>query len=293
MLTTLLSLFTAGSLLIPNFSDPPINNWQSSSLLEVSSLPKVKENNIGPVIKAKSAIAVDLKTGLALYEKNIHDQRSIASITKLMTVVIILEENKMDDVVTVPQKITTVQGTKIWLAPGEKITVENLLYAALIPSANDAAYTLANYNSNGNIDEFIKKMNQKALELGLYDTHFTNPIGLDDEGNYSSAYDLTLLGRYAYSKAFVRQATVLKDREISSTNGRLVHKLKTTNDLLNSYLKVLGLKTGTTDQAGECLIAVIENDKGRDILTVTLGSPDRYKETKILADWVFRSYNWY
>lgn len=293
MLTTLLSLFTAGSLLIPNFSDPPINNWQSSSLLEVSSLPKVKESNLGPVIKAKSAIAVDLKTGLTLYEKNIHDQRSIASITKLMTVVIILEENKMDDVVTVPQKITTVQGTKIWLAPGEKITVENLLYAALIPSANDAAYTLANYNSKGNIDEFVKKMNQKALELGLYDTHFTNPIGLDEEGNYSSAYDLTLLGRYAYSKAFIRQATVLKDREISSTNGRLVHKLKTTNDLLNSYLKVLGLKTGTTDQAGECLIAVIENDKGRDILTVTLGSPDRYKETKILADWVFRSYNWY
>lgn len=293
MLTTLLSLFTAGALLIPNFSDPAINNWQSSSLLEVSALPKVKESNIGPVIKAKSAIAVDLKTGLTLYEKNIHDERPIASITKLMTVVIILEENKLEDVATVPQKITTVQGTKIWLAPGEKITVENLLYAALIPSANDAAYTLADYNSNGNIDEFIKKMNQKALELGLYDTHFTNPIGLDEEGNYSSAYDLTLLGRYAYSKAFVRQATVLKDREISSTNGKLVHKLKTTNDLLNSYLKVLGLKTGTTDQAGECLIAVIENDKGRDILTVTLGSPDRYKETKILADWVFRSYNWY
>lgn len=293
MLTTLLSLFTAGALLIPNFSDPAINNWQSSSLLEVSALPKVKESNIGPVIKAKSAIAVDLKTGLTLYEKNIHDERPIASITKLMTVVIILEENKLEDVATVPQKITTVQGTKIWLAPGEKITVENLLYAALIPSANDAAYTLANYNSNGNIDDFVKKMNQKALELGLYDTHFTNPIGLDEEGNYSSAYDLTLLGRYAYSKAFVRQATVLKDREISSTNGKLVHKLKTTNDLLNSYLKVLGLKTGTTDQAGECLIAVIENDKGRDILTVTLGSPDRYKETKILADWVFRSYNWY
>ncbi len=293
MLTTLLSLFTTGTLLIPNFSEPQISNWQNSSLLEASALPEQKESNIGPVIKAKSAIAVDLKTGLTLYQKNIHEQRAIASITKLMTTIIILEENKMEEEVTVSKRITTVQGSKIWLAPGEKITVQNLLYAALIASANDAAFALAEHNSNGNMDEFVKKMNQKALQLGLYDTHFTNPIGLDEEGNYSSTYDLTLLGRYAYSKAFIRQASILKEYEVSSINGKLVHKLKTTNDLLKSYLKVLGLKTGTTDLAGECLISIIENDKGRDILTVVLGSPDRYRETKILADWVFRSYNWY
>ena len=135
-------------------------------------------------------------------------------------------------------------------------------------------------------------MNLKAKELGLNDTHFTNPVGLDDPENYSTAYDLSILGRYAYSKNFIRRAAIIKDMEVSSTNGRLTHKLKSTNDLLGSYLKVLGLKTGTTDLAGECLVAIIENNKGNDILTVVLGSSSRYTETKLLADWVFRTFNW-
>lgn len=309
MLTALLSLYASSKLLgagLPAPSDAnslkpsadsgvssisSLETWDSSSLLEATSLPAHNPANIAPVVKAKSVMAVDLQNGMPLYEQNAYAHRPIASITKLMTIAIILEENKLSEVVTVSKEASTVEGSKIWLAPGEKISVENLLYAAIIPSANDAAYALAEYNS-GSAENFVTKMNRKAEELGLHDTHFTNPVGLDEPGNYSSAYDLAILGRYAYGKSFIRHAAVIKDMEISSTNGKLTHKLKSTNDLLDSYLKVLGLKTGTTDLAGQCLVAIIENSKGNDILTVVLDSPSRYSETKLLADWVFRTFNW-
>ena len=108
----------------------------------------------------------------------------------------------------------------------------------------------------------------------------------------STAYDLALLSRYAYGKSFVRRAVVKKEMDISSTDSRTKHQLKNTNELLGSYLKILGLKTGTTDEAGECLIAIIEDEKGNDILTVVLNSPERYTETKLLADWIFKAYRW-
>ncbi len=292
MLTSLISLYASTKLLGAELPGDRMNTFNSNTLLEATAIPKEDPLNIAPILKAKSVLAVDLNNGMLLYEQNGYDRRAIASITKLMTTTIILEENKLDDVVTVSKAASQVEGSKAWLAPGEKISVENLLYSSLIHSANDAAYALAEYNSNGDVANFVAKMNQKAQELGLHDTHFTNPIGLDEPENYSSAYDLAILGRYAYGKSFIRRAAVIKEMEVSSTNGKFTHKLKSTNDLLGSYLKVLGLKTGTTDLAGQCLIAIIENGKGDDILTVVLDSPSRYSETKLLADWVFRTFNW-
>lgn len=292
MLTSLISLYASTKLLGAELPGDRMNTFNSNTLLEATAIPKEDPLNIAPILKAKSVLAVDLNNGMLLYEQNGYDRRAIASITKLMTTTIILEENKLDDIVTVSKTASQVEGSKAWLAPGEKISVENLLYSALIHSANDAAYALAEYNSNGDVANFVAKMNQKAQELGLHDTHFTNPIGLDEPENYSSAYDLAILGRYAYGKSFIRRAAVIKEMEVSSTNGKFTHKLKSTNDLLGSYLKVLGLKTGTTDLAGQCLIAIIENGKGDDILTVVLDSPSRYSETKLLADWVFRTFNW-
>jgi serine-type D-Ala-D-Ala carboxypeptidase (penicillin-binding protein 5/6) len=332
MITTLISLYAAGTLA---FSDttatsPHTMPWNDQTTLEATPVPHKEPAEIAPVIKAKAAIAVDLKNGLILYEKNIHQPLPIASLTKLMTAVIILEENDLKEVAEVSKKTSRTEGSKIWLAQGEKITVENLLYGTLINSANDAAAALAEFNS-GSIEKFVEKMNAKALDLGLIATTYVNPTGLNNapepaDGkpepavdksaetpsasadanpailgmpdskkpyqNYSTAYDLTLLARYAYGKSFVRRAVVKKEMEVSSTNEKITHKLKNTNELLDSYLKVLGLKTGTTDEAGECLIAIIENEQGHDVLTVVLNSPARYSETKILADWVFRAYKW-
>jgi len=349
MIATLLSLYAAGTL---SFSNTPATSphtmpWNDQTSLEATPVPQRNPAEIGPVIKAKSAIAVDLKNGLILYEKNIHDALPIASLTKLMTGVIILEENNVKETVEVSKNAARTEGSKIWLAPGEDISVESLLYGILIPSANDAAVALAEHNADS-VEKFVEKMNNKALELGLIATTFVNPTGLNEPPdnqvlpgksgspasgtpstqetvttrgkaatgetaqagqtaaeilglnetpskrlqNYSTAYDLTLLARYAYGKSFVRRAVIKKEMEVSSTDEKTIHKFKNTNELLDSYLNVLGLKTGTTDEAGECLIAIIENEQGHDILTVVLNSPDRYRETKILADWVFRAYKW-
>lgn len=332
MITALFSLYSAGILMTNDVqpTTPHLMPWDANQIIENSEIPKKDPIYIAPVINAKAAIAVDLKNGYILYEKNIHNNLPIASLTKLMTAIIVLEENNTSDVVKVTKNATRIDGSKIWLAPDEKITVENLLYAALIPSANDAAMALAQYNGDS-IPAFVSKMNKKSEELGMVSTFFVNPTGLrEDEDpnevkpkttsskksgqdtqelinpitllnskqiekpreNISTAYDLTLLARYAYGKSFIRRAAVKKELEISSTSGALTHKLKNTNELLSSYLHVLGLKTGTTDEAGECLISIIEDDNNHQILTVVLNSPSRYTETKVLADWVFRSYHW-
>ena len=324
MISTLLSLYAAGTLMGGDISGNTISHtmpWNETAQLEATRVPIKNPANIEPIINAQSAIAVDLKNGLVLYEKNIHEKLPIASLTKLMTVIVILEENNIKDTATISNFVTKTQGSKIWLAEGEKITVENLLYASLINSANDAANALAQYNSDS-IEIFVEKMNGKSMEIGLTSTFFINPTGLDEDmdsknprfldlekngayytdpksqngnmilSNSSTAYDLALLGRYAYGKSFIRRAVVKQEMEIASNNELQRHKLKNTNDLLKSYLTVLGLKTGTTDAAGECLIAIVENESGDTILTVVLNSKQRYTESKILADWVFRSYTW-
>lgn len=297
---------------------PHIMPWNENVLLDATEIPEKNEKNIAPVIEAKSAIVVDINNGIILYEQNIHEPLPIASLTKLMTTTIVIEENDPKETVTVTKNAAQTEGSKAWLAEGEKITIENLLYASLINSANDAAVALAEHNADS-VENFVKKMNTRSKELGMMSTSFVNPTGLDEDPtetennqnsennddeksqnlpeqseyqNISTAYDLTLLARYAYGKSFIRRAVIKKELEISSINEVLKHQLKSTNELLDSYLPVLGLKTGTTDTAGECLIAIIENPEGNDIMTIVLNSPSRYKETKVLADWALRTYTW-
>lgn len=295
MLTTVLSIYIAsllslGDVYVLEGMTPPLNTQPFSINNQVATIPVKKPENIAPVIHAASAIAVDLNSGEILYEKSAHQSRELASLTKIMTATIIAEENGLDDVATVSSKAATISGSRMWLYNGEKIKVENLLYGLLVHSANDAAMALAEYNAE-NEENFVKKMNKKAKELHLYNTHYANPVGFDDPNNYSSAYDLSILGKYAYNKQFIRHATSLDKIEVKSENGGIKHNLETTNEVLNNFLGFKGLKTGLTDQAGECFLGVAEKD-GHQILTVVLNSPNRFQESKILADWVFRSYTW-
>ncbi|MBD3327804.1 hypothetical protein GF340_00710 [Candidatus Peregrinibacteria bacterium] len=301
MITTLISLVAAGTLGTTEIhsTETLIMPWNETVLIEETTLPSKQENKLAPVLDAKASLAVDLKSGLILHHNNIHKPLYIASLTKLMTAIIIIEEHDLSEKVIVPSEAVQTEGSKIWLYQGEEITVENLLYASLINSGNDAAIALAIHNS-GSVAKFVDKMNEKAEELNLTQTTFINPTGLDEssnnentpDGNISTAYDLALLGRYAYGKSFIRRAVSKKEYEIESTDGNLTHKLESTNRLLDSYLNVLGLKTGTTDKAGECLITIINNGNERDILTVVLNSPNRYQETKVLAEWSFNTYTW-
>lgn len=300
MLTSLLSIYIASALqgdLKENPKEPQTSSiiktasLNFSNILESSKAPLKDPYYISPIIEAEASIAIDLNTGEILFEKNIHARLAIASITKLMTILIILEENKLDEVVTISSNAASTNGSTMHLKQSEEITVENLLYGAIINSANDAAVALAEHNS-GSVSAFVEKMNQKAKNLGLINSNFSNPIGLDGPNNYSSAFDVAKIAKEVYQYEFIQQAAQIKDFSVSSVSGKYTHSLESTNELLDSYLGIKGLKTGKTDAAGLCFVAVAENEEGNEIITVVLNSPARFPETKILVDWIFRAYNW-
>jgi D-alanyl-D-alanine carboxypeptidase len=300
MFTSLLSLYIA-SILQTDISfredgnQPSIVKTASYDLSEIDQNAPVPLKNpdfVAPIIQAKSSLSMDLRTGLILFEDNAHQRLPIASLTKLMTTLIVLEENNLDDVVTISQKAATISGSTMFLKKDEKIELKNLIYGMLISSSNDAAIALAEFNA-GSESAFVEKMNKKALALGLLNTHFANPVGLDGRDNYSSAYDLAKLSRYVYQKNLVKEIALVKEIKVYSLDGQITHNLDSTNELLDTkFIKIKGLKTGTTDSAGLCIISVAENDSNNEIMTVLLNSPDRFKETKILAEWTFRAYNW-
>lgn len=300
MLSSLLSLYIANT--FPPQPNPyPLQNETSPAIIRMANAPiDILENKyfpkknpyyISPLIDAPNAIAIDLRTGMVLFEKDSHVKKPIASITKLMTMLIIMEENALTEVVTISPGAAAIEGSQMFLQAGEKITIENLLYGAIIHSANDAAMAMAQHNA-GSIAAFVDKMNKKALEIGLLNTHFANPTGLDSPNNYSSAYDVAKLSREILKYDFIKKAALHKEMRVTSVNGGLTHQLTTTNELLDSYLNIRGLKTGSTDSAGLCLVSIAEGPDGNKILTVVLNSPARFRETKILMDWVYRAYNW-
>lgn len=264
---------------------------QANSLTLIGeSAPEKTTESMGPVLTARAVYAIDLETSTPLFVKNIFDRRQTASIAKLVTAMVILDNHELNEKVTIGRNPLQQDGTRMWLHEGETITVENLMTGLLIASANDAAMALAEYNS-GNEKAFAVKMNEKAIELGLKNTHFSNAKGFDEKDNYSTAYDIMLFSRAALNYPFIKKTVSIKNTEVTSLNGKTKHKLESTNELLeNPYFKVVGLKTGRTPAAGESFVALAQAPDGREILTVVLDSPDRFKETKILIDWILRNY---
>jgi D-alanyl-D-alanine carboxypeptidase (penicillin-binding protein 5/6) len=200
----------------------------------------------------------------------------IASITKLMTVLVTMEHARLDDVVTVSRRTSEVGESTINLRPGERITVHDLIEAALIQSANDAAWALAEYVGGGSVPRFVELMNAKARELGLRDTHFANPSGLDQEGHYSSARDVTRLALLAMRKPIVRETV---RRRSASAAGR---RLATWNDLLGRFPGLIGVKTGHTSEAGWSQVAAARGT-GVTIYATLLGSPARERRNSDLG----------
>lgn len=302
MLTSLLTAYIASTINPELEFAEPVNASNHQEVVSTASFGFDKINkklqaptkiptNIAPVINARSSIAVDLKSGVVLYEKNSNKRLPIASITKLMTALIILEENQLDETVTISHNANITGGSTMHLRSGETISLENVLKGTLINSANDGAIALAEHNA-GNVADFVAKMNKRASELGLNNTHFTNPTGLDHPDNYSSAADIAKLANYLYNNKIIQEIAQIQTTSVSSTDGSYVHQLESTNELLDSYLHVKGLKTGKTDGAGECFVAIAANNPGEEIITVVLNSPSRFQESKILIDWIYRSYNW-
>lgn len=258
--------------------------------LDIPNAPQKIGDSIAPVLEAKSVYAVDLNTGSPLFVNDIFTRRSIASIAKLVTAMVILDNHELDEKVKVSKAAATTEGSTMMLQPGEEITVGDLLTGMLINSGNDAAFALAEYDA-GNEENFVKKMNQKGSSLGLKDTNFSNAKGFDEPENYSTAFDVMIFGRTALQYPFIRKTVQMKNHEVFSINKKIKHTLESTNELLeNPYFKVVGLKTGSTPAAGESFVSLIKCPNNHEILTVMLHSPNRFQETKILIDWILRNY---
>lgn len=276
---------------LPDIQPFELNMKEPTALFEVQTSPELVSDHFAPFIGAKAALVMDLNSGLVLYEKNTHEPLPMASLTKIMVAIIILEHHELDEVVTVPSAYPNLEGVRMWLLQGEKITVEDLLKGLLIPSGGDAAMALGAYHS-GSVEAFVEEMNARALVLGLKDMHFENPVGLDAPDQYATAYELALLTQHAlrfpaFGRIVNTSATI-----VTSTDGAISHELKSTNKLFGSYLDIRGVKTGTTDNAGQSLITLTQDEKGHEILTVLLNSPDRFQEAKAMTDWAMRSFEW-
>ncbi|MDP4008667.1 MAG: D-alanyl-D-alanine carboxypeptidase family protein [Candidatus Peregrinibacteria bacterium] len=294
MLSTLITLYLSALLNGTNTNMPLIYNMPHRSagieILSLSPIP-IKSEDIPIRLTAVSALVLDVNSNKILYEKNIEQKLPIASLTKIMTAIVAIESvDNLDDVATVSRNAALITGSRAWLQQGEKITYKNLLYSMLINSGNDAAVAIAE-NISGSEELFVQKMNAKAENLGMQNTHFANPHGLDDPDNYSTAKDLGILAGYAIKKSFIRSIIDIKEMEFQSVSG-ITHKLINTNKLLGVDPEIKGLKTGSTLSAGECLISLAINPYGNEIVTVILNSSARFNETQYLKDKIWETYVW-
>jgi D-alanyl-D-alanine carboxypeptidase (penicillin-binding protein 5/6) len=243
---------------------------------------------VGPTVAAHSYL-VENANGDVLLASHARDRVAIASITKLMTVLLTLEHASPSDVVTISPDAASVGESSINLRTGEQLTVLELVKAALIQSANDAAWALADYVGHGDVSSFVALMNRKARQLGLHDTHFARPDGLDAYGHYSSARDVTRLARIVMRIPLVR--AIVRKQSDRISGGRT---LRTWNDLLATFPGLIGVKTGHTSAAGWSEVAAARGG-GVTVYATLLGSPSRAQRNADLASllrWGLSRYRW-
>lgn len=240
-----------------------------------------------PSFSAASALVVEGRSGVTLLARDATAQRPMASLTKVMTALLALERGQLDRLVRVDVDASQLDDSSvIGLRPGEELTLEDLLYGLLLPSGNDAALAVAGH-LGGSVARFVDLMNQRAAELGLVNTHFANPHGLDAPEHYSSAADLVRLARTAMANPTFAKIVSTRERTV---RGKLAtYELRNTNRLLGTYPGVDGVKTGSTEGAGECLVTTAQRGEER-IFTAVLGSTSRFTDTRDLLDYSYGSF---
>lgn len=268
----LIALFIIGALI-------PIKNL----LAAPSSSP--------PSIVGQAGVLMDVETGQVLYEKNPHQKLEPASTTKIMTAILALEKGNLSDVVTVGKEPTLVDGSRIYLEEGEKLTLEQLLYGLMLNSGNDAAVAIAEHIS-GSVSDFAKLMNDKAKSIGAENTNFANPHGLPDKNHYTTAYDLALIARYALlNHPEFRKIVATKTYYIPWQGKEWDRTLINHNKLLKNFEGADGVKTGYTRSAGHTLVASATRN-GWQLLAVILKSQGQnvYSDAKALLEYGFNNF---
>ncbi len=236
-----------------------------------------------PSISAESAILIDGDTGAVLYAKDDSKRSLIASTTKIMTALVVLERCDLEETVVIPAEATGIEGSSLYLKPGEELTVRELLYGMMLHSGNDAAVALA-IACCGNVDAFVKHMNDKAQELNLRDTHFANPNGLDSDENYSTAADLAAMTAYAVQNT--RFVEIVSTRTICIGD----RSLRNHNRLLWTIEGAIGVKTGYTRAAGRILVSAARRN-GRCLIAVTINDGNDWQDHSALYDGGFERYS--
>ncbi|NPV89337.1 MAG: D-alanyl-D-alanine carboxypeptidase [Firmicutes bacterium] len=259
------------------FKHKPANRYLTFPLLLIIVLwiiasPLDKKTVYGveapPEFEASGVVLMDASSGYVIHGRNANARMPMASTTKIMTAMLVLEQSRLDEVVATPQEAKEQDGTVVYLEPGETKTVEQLLYAALLNSANDAAWTLAAHEGEGSVERFVEMMNRRAKELGANNTNFTNPTGLSDPMHYSTPRDMALITRQALNNQEFRKIITTKSRPwIGNLHQVNLYNL---NRLLYNYPGITGVKTGYTSDAKNCLVASAQRD-GREMISVVLG----------------------
>lgn len=242
-----------------------------------------------PNTNSRACVIIDRNTNAVLYGKNENQKRKMASTTKIMTATIIIENCNLNETVEISKKAAGTGGSRLGLKAGDKITIRDLLYGLMMRSGNDSAVALAEY-AGGSIEGFAEKMNQKASDLGLNNTHFETPHGLDSDEHYTTAYELALLSNYALNNKIFAQ--IVGTKEYTITINGYPKQLSNTNELLGNLDGVYGIKTGFTNGANRCLVTACKRNN-MDIICVVLGADTknfRTQDSVKLINYIFDNF---
>lgn len=293
-LTVIFLILLASFLIILSpkiFFLPSLNRQNVTSKESVVNIPgpvPVANFQAPPNLSAYSAIVADAQNGLVLFEKDAKSPHLPASITKLMTALVTLQNCSPDQIVTVTYLES--QPTQMGLTIGDTLTIESLLYGLLMASGNDAAYALATACAPSS-SQFVDQMNYQAKRLGMRNSHFIDPAGFDDPAQFTTAHDLALLAKVALANPLLAKIVATKSTVVTDLSGNKTYYLENVNKLLGKINGVVGVKTGQTEGALENLVTKTTRN-GNAIITVVLGSEDRFDESKQLIEWAFKNYQW-
>ncbi len=237
----------------------------------------------GVSASARAAAVINADTGEALWTKNATERLPMASTTKIMTALLLCESGRLSHKIVVTEKMVRVEGSSMGLLPGDSVSLRDLLYGLMLASGNDAANTVA-IVLGGSTEGFADMMNKRAEELGLKDTHFVTPSGLDSKGHYTTAIDLAILAAEALKNPDFAAAVRSKTATLCYGNPPYKRTLTNHNRLLKMYDDVIGVKTGFTKRSGRCLVSAAERD-GRRVIAVTLNDPDDWADHRALLDY--------
>lgn len=255
--------------------------------------PIKKTNAPAPIVSAAGAVAIDERSGAILYEKNPHLRRAPASVTKIVTAIVAIERGNVNDIVAVNYDASElVDSTVMGVNPGDRISLEDLLYGLMLPSGNEAALAIANHIA-GSEQAFVNLMNEKMRELGLNDSHFANPHGLDENGHYSSAYDMAMVSRYGMRDPFFRKLAAAKLHPVTlwRDGEKRSYDVFNLNRLLWIYAGADGIKVGFTETAMRTIVGSAVRD-GHRVYVALMGSTDLWTDTPQVLDYVFDNFTW-